>query len=90
MPKPIQTKRRQLLKSILKKISLGKYTSEFGDSGADSSHSSVIGGLLSLVIIVVMLFYLGVIAGRILRREHYNLDQSQSFLIGRLFDHDNW
>ena len=74
-----------LLKSFLKDISLGKYSTVLFFKNT-TLQSSIIGGVLTLITAIIFLSYSVIIFGPIIRMDNTNLDISARPLIGYEYD----
>ncbi len=75
--KKVKTRRsfdlRERLTHFLKKISLGKYSTVMYNNRGTSSHSSIIGGVLTAIFSIGMFIYAVFVLKNVLNRTNYNL-----------------
>lgn len=73
------------LVSFLKLISVGKYSSVFYNKERNL-HSSVIGGIITLILATFLIAYGGIILNSVINRVNYNLEINLNQLESMLFD----
>lgn len=63
------------LKNCLRNISLGQYPTKFYHTGMYDNYSSICGGIVTLLCLIMVLVYLIILLNDVFSRNQYNLDR---------------